>query len=1099
MRNFEAISALAGAGKTYQLTTRYLALLARGASPESILAITFTRKAAGEIFDRIVGRLAHAILEPAHRERLQADLRIVLGKGDFVLTEPDLRAWLRRIIRAMPRLRIGTIDSLFVSMAQAFAFELGLPSSLEIMEGSLLALAQEEALDHALAKLQTDDRLANWLDEVFALITRRESKSVRAKLIELIREAHALYLEHPDEHLWGEVNRIWPRGAWWSDASDANGSVDPSDLLDVVAPENGSRSYRKAWKQAMDALQNGDWSSNGKLLLALLDRWHELVQSGGQITYSKKNYFVTAQVMKALRHLAAPAVREAIERLMARAQGAYRLAHVYEQTYQQRVRGAGQLSFQDVQHVLLRATESGVKLDIDYRLDGRFDHWMLDEFQDTSRRQWEIIRNLVDEILQSGSSDRSFFYVGDAKQAIYGWRGGDSTLFETIQQDYARVFPDEPTILNVCWRSSPIVLDAVNALFAPDHLRTLLPSFRNEIGRWERHWVVHEAAPKNRDLPGCVEVRVPPPQPEGSASRQADGVIPTTCALVKHLREQGVSSIAVLVRINAFGDKVADAIRAEGIPVMREVNPDLCDNGTISAFLSLCRFADHPGDTFSFEHIRMAGLMPALERLFEMHRASWNDAQSRDQLAARLREVAAAKGISGLCADVVHALFHDQGGRPNDQFIAIRLRQLMLVATHFDRLYRKGLSDFARYAVEAEVKDPVVTSGVVVMTVHKAKGLEFDAVILPDLAGTRREMTHLETGDLSFFEASEEEARAIGTQSGWILPLPPATLAQLDPVLKAFRQRAAHKRFYEELCLLYVATTRAKQALYFVIPEASDKETSDSVAEKDNPTPADLVRATFCTAQEDGWTDALHNAAGTVCYRRGDADWFKAAPKREDKTRLEGVAPFRPRAGARLVTRKRLMAGTPSGTEAFAAVSAEVLFDPARRRGAQRGTIVHELFQQIVWYTPDAAEEVAARYRAKAAAMSADVLDEAIEAFLRAMQSEDVQELLKRPSPRAEVWNEQAFEMAEGDRWITGRMDRIVIERNDRGEIISAHVVDFKTDRITSEEELQRHVAVYRPQMAWYAKAVATITGLPATAVRTLLLFTDIPKVVSVT
>ena len=63
---------------------------------------------------------------------------------------------------------------------------------------------------------------------------------------------------------------------------------------------------------------------------------------------------------------------------------------------------------------------------VDYRLDGHFDHWLLDEFQDTSDLQWQVLANLIDEVLQDTSGKRSFFYVGDVKQAIYGWRAGNA-------------------------------------------------------------------------------------------------------------------------------------------------------------------------------------------------------------------------------------------------------------------------------------------------------------------------------------------------------------------------------------------------------------------------------------------------------------------------------------------------------------------------------------------------------------------------------------------------------------------------------------------------------------------------------------------------
>ena len=150
MKPYEAISALAGSGKTYQLTSRFIGLLSLDAKPEEILAITFTRKAAGEIFDRIVQRLAAACLREKDRKELEASLRAFHGNDRFQLPPDAPARWLQTVLNAMPRLHISTIDSLFVNIVQAFALELGLPPRQEILQGGTFDAAREEALRAAL-------------------------------------------------------------------------------------------------------------------------------------------------------------------------------------------------------------------------------------------------------------------------------------------------------------------------------------------------------------------------------------------------------------------------------------------------------------------------------------------------------------------------------------------------------------------------------------------------------------------------------------------------------------------------------------------------------------------------------------------------------------------------------------------------------------------------------------------------------------------------------------------------------------------------------------------------------------------------------------
>jgi len=90
---------------------------------------------------------------------------------------------------------------------------------------------------------------------------------------------------------------------------------------------------------------------------------------------------------------------------------------------------------------LSRNAEDDRRLFIDFRLDAEIDHWLLDEFQDTSFGQWSVLRNLVDEALQDPTGARSFFFVGDVKQAIFAWREGDPRLFREIFDHYNAVRP----------------------------------------------------------------------------------------------------------------------------------------------------------------------------------------------------------------------------------------------------------------------------------------------------------------------------------------------------------------------------------------------------------------------------------------------------------------------------------------------------------------------------------------------------------------------------------------------------------------------------------------------------------------------------------
>src|SRR5512137_858021 len=161
------------------------------------------------------------------------------------------------------------------------------------------------------------------------------------------------------------------------------------------------------------------------------------------------------------------------------------------------MRSKGRLTLTDMQYLLnagnrasggsvvSRLPSAEARLYIDYRLDCKLDHWLLDEFQDTSDLQWEVLRNLADEILQDGSGRRSFFYVGDTKQAIYGWRGGNARLFGQIVDRYEGLI--DLGRLNTSFRSCQAVIDTVNAVFRD--MPADLP--KGAVAQWQSSWQAH--------------------------------------------------------------------------------------------------------------------------------------------------------------------------------------------------------------------------------------------------------------------------------------------------------------------------------------------------------------------------------------------------------------------------------------------------------------------------------------------------------------------------------------------------------------------------------------------------------------------------------
>ncbi|MEN6556557.1 MAG: UvrD-helicase domain-containing protein, partial [Thermoguttaceae bacterium] len=183
------IRASAGTGKTFQLSNRYLAIALAGAAVDSILATTFTRKAAGEILDRVLLRLADAALSDDRR----AELGDQLGTGP--IDPADCRRLLGEMVRQTHRLRIGTLDSFFMQIAQSFSLELGLPPGWQIADELTDVRLQRKAIRQLLQRHSTGDVL-----RLMHLLTKGEAtRSVGDQIASLVEGLHSLYQESSPE------------------------------------------------------------------------------------------------------------------------------------------------------------------------------------------------------------------------------------------------------------------------------------------------------------------------------------------------------------------------------------------------------------------------------------------------------------------------------------------------------------------------------------------------------------------------------------------------------------------------------------------------------------------------------------------------------------------------------------------------------------------------------------------------------------------------------------------------------------------------------------------------------------------------------------
>lgn len=1093
----EMILASAGSGKTWQLTNRFIALMGQqrmagvDVTPERIVAVTFTRKAAGEFFDSILVKLAKAAASEDFAAGLAGDEKVdPEAKNDPLrpilrsLSSDDYRALLRVFISRMPRLFLGTLDSFFSGILRSFPAEFGLAGDFEILSQHQATVERErvyqQVFQRTLPGLQSrPDGLAaqkNFLEAFRRATFGREEAGIRSVLDQFIENHHEILLHAAREQLWGDPRVIWPQGCHWLQRLD---DVEAAlvRLFAELETLNMEESQQSFWDEfRAEVPRHVPGSALPRRLHSFLEKvlpaWSELEAGEFTLTVNRKKQklgkSICAAFLPILRHIVAG---ELITRLE-RTRGVWQVLSLYEENWSHQVRRRGRLTFQDMElilaghefsadmprPILTQTADAEARLRIDYRLDARYDHWLLDEFQDTNHVQWKVIENLIDEAVQDSSDERTLFLVGDVKQAIYAWRGGDTRLLDDIRARYNAGSQDRIATrpLNVSWRSGHDVIDMVNRVFGHNAAfeEVKLPLETRQRWPWRPHSVagVHDA------MPGHAVLLHPLPSGGGKVTEEERFAL--TVGILEEIQPvaRGLSC-AILVQDNRTGRALVDHIRAHSpsrIPVLCESEIAIAtDNALTLALLSIIKVAAHPGDTMAWEHLRMTPFRAVLERM-EMTLGRMVDSVLRQIFE---------EGFEAVLRRWQREL-ESTGGVVLDAFSLRRAEELALAARLFDQGGGRDADEFLAYAASYTSREPDTHGAVQIMTIHKSKGLTFDCVILPDVEGDKL----------------TDVRRGIGVKRGpqrqveWIYDLPPSDIVRADPVLRQYREDLEAEAAYEELCKFYVALTRAKHANYVIAAPRSATSKSENFVK--------LLGITLgeggddCDACQFGGVDAV--IAYQSATKATDPRWFEQVA-RESATPEPQVSQEMPTVSA--PGRQRPVRRTPSGSEK-AVVTAKQLFSRGGGFARAHGTLVHALLEQIEWLDEMSEADLAARWVAVPCA-EPNQRQRAEDEARRSLSVPAMRAALSRPSPQAVCWREKRFEILLKDEWLSGTFDRVVIEPG------HATILDFKTDKTDSDEALAARVEGYRPQLETYREVLSRMTGLSTDKIACRLLFTQ--------
>ena len=820
----------AGSGKTFALTTRIIRLLLAGVSMDRIAALTFTRKSAGEFLDELLVRLAEAASD---RKKLAA-LAEACGKPE--LSAADCCILLRHIINHFGRLGLSTIDSFFARIARQFPLESGLPEEFAIADSASLASARERALAKSFSLgVERTQGLSSMIEQCQQISRQRGERNVFAMLLDQIGTLHQRYLETPVDCTWGDAAAIWNKqeppfqGAIEIGLAIDNFAHEVSISNPMLSPE--ALANLESGLIAMRELKPGQtWSKeiqkfvNQKLISEPKD---------SHIRFASKKLGGWVELTPTLRSsrkiLTDTLFADALQQILARAKGLYAFVQLYENAYAELVRSAGLISFADITTLLAERASDGDQADaldwrsqVAYRIDQNFDHWLLDEFQDTSRAQWTILRAFIDEVLMDDQMQRSFFYVGDTKQAIYGWRGGDAELFREIFDYYENI--KEGDALTDSWRSTEPVIKMVNSVFGSmDAIGDALKLPEATLDRWITGWNKHEVAAAIRENSGYATFFAVSENPEEDVSPQHAEV----CRIIEEVDPlaRGIEC-TVLLRLNRDAAELAAYLQSSGLAVALEGKSNPCtDNPFGSAVLAALRVVAHPSDSLSaaiarglpcasawgledIDDFRKQTLQSIAECGYAKTLQTWIELAGFNESIERKSSASSATAVNGVTSIPASKKFY-----ADESFLQSRSEAVLAAAEKFDAANTscEGIDAFIAAVESTEVQETEATEAIRIMTIHQAKGLGFDMVIVSGLDKS----SHNSIADELVLGPDEKDPQ-------WGMLLPRKGIAEADPVLRQQTERLYAESKTNELCSAYVALTRAKRALYVISDELAE-------------------------------------------------------------------------------------------------------------------------------------------------------------------------------------------------------------------------------------------------------------------------------------
>jgi ATP-dependent exoDNAse (exonuclease V) beta subunit len=981
-----AMRSAAGSGKTHELTKRFLFLYLhdRNFTLDSLYAITFTNAAAYEMKNRILRYLDVLSSGVADREPEQDVIDF------FAAIFPDIRKRAAQkkthLLSNFSDVHISTFHSLFASFLSCIPFAAGIMPDYEIIDAPDEKLVLMQAIDRVMHKALADAEVLAMLVELIEQRERAFKKGIDAlygnlvpwmQYFEDLLEREQEVKSDADHLLQDVTGRLTQVLGYIHEHEDAavtrtTGKIDKNlagllrKIEDFIAEPDARRLDPLLKYLLGDGLLNKKYVKNFAGRLETPDEFLTLVTHAVD---RLQDYIAVLSDREILIHL-----KPIIE------------IHREFRSAKQKM---SSISFDDIEYFTQQALRASPETDYLYfKLGSDMNHLMIDEFQDTSFRQVAILEPIMDEITAVSPEQKSLFYVGDPHQAIFRWREGAPELFCYLEGKYQGRIEEQKLATN--FRTKEEIIQFVNKILDKED-----KAKEGNQGGWLRFEELGDFKKKE----------------EGEAA-----VIERTVQIVQELtKTYGYTpdDIAVLTRTNDFASDLARALSETSIPCVSRSRASILEEPDVQFVLHLLRFLDDPQDDFNLLHVLLSTPVGMDEEKIRRLKAGKKtlymallDYHPDWPITARLEKLLAQVYFNNPY-EIIFGILQEFSLK-----ISYALATLLDAALVYTSDNLNSLSAFVSWfeyqGMTIEVKE-THTRGVELLTVHRAKGLEFEVVIIPE---TNWDVNQPENAQL-LFAYEKESARPARVY--W---------RKYGRYMNGFTEAEQERLKRDGRNLLYVALTRAKSGVYMLGYETA-------------------------RTGKGFWLKTIHESLGDVPLP------FDGIPKQEKKPVEKKAEPyhvFLVEQGPVIREERSLYSPTERGVE---------IIESKRRKGMEFGEMIHRCLSQVVWldnknietYVKELVDHISDAY-ARVPGDRERIGERIIPLIRETLGDPGLRTLFYQDGRDVVCKNELAIYFEDEKKDVSGQIDRLIV---DKDEIL---IIDYKTG--TEKPEYKHQMRVYK-------------------------------------